>query len=129
VATIPFVEEMKDLNRVGKYKEAFSVFATAGGPEADLARRVILGYVSYGLNRVGDKEVVRSARDIDRIMGFGFNWAPPTALVDLIGIKTTIGLLEKLKLPVPAVLARASGTPNERLFREPHVNVGRFFAG
>jgi 3-hydroxyacyl-CoA dehydrogenase len=125
--TVPFVEEMKRLNRVGKYHEAFQLFASASGPEADLAKHVILGYVSYGLNRVGEKEVVRSARDIDRIMGFGFNWAPPTVLVDLIGPTTIIGLLEKHKLPVPKVLAKHK--PNERMFAEPNVNIGRFFAG
>jgi hypothetical protein len=120
---------MRRLNRVGRYKQAFAVFAAAKGAEADLARRVILGYVSYGLNRVGEKEVVRNARDVDRIMGFGFNWAPPSVLVDVLGIPTTVKLLEAQKLPVPAVLQRAAQRPKELLFREPHVNVGRFFAG
>ena len=129
VPSVPFVEQMKRLNRIGRYREAFDVFANATGPEANLARRVILGYVSYGLNRVGENEVVRSARDIDRIMGFGFNWAPPTVLADLIGAKTTLRLLEALRLPIPRVLQRAAEQPNERLFREPHVNIGRFFAG
>ncbi len=127
---VPFVEKMKQLHHVGLYREAFKVFAEATGAEADLAKRVVLGYVSYALNRVGDKanEVVRSARDVDRIMGFGFNWAPATVLVDVLGVNTTIGLLEKHKLPVPHVLQQAAKHPNERMFREPHVNVGRFFA-
>jgi 3-hydroxyacyl-CoA dehydrogenase len=129
VAPVPFVEKMKQLHRVGLYRDAFEVFAEATGPEADLAKRVILGYISYGLNRVGEKEVVRSPRDVDRIMGFGFNWAPPTVLVDVIGVKTTIGLLEKYSLPVPHVLQQAAKQPNERMFREPNVNIGRFFAG
>jgi len=126
---VPFVEKMKELHRVGRYREAMTVFAEATGAEADLAKRVILGYVSYGLNRVGDKEVVRHARDVDRIMGFGFNWAPPTVLADVLGIATTIRLLEQYKLPVPRVLQEAAKRPDERLFREPGVNVGRFFAG
>ncbi len=129
VQPVAFVEEMRRLNRIGKYREAFRVFAEAGGPEADLARRVILGYVSYGLNRVGDDEVVRSARDIDRIMGFGFNWAPPTALVDIIGTRTVVRLLEAQRLPVPRVLEQAAQHAGLRMFREPHVNIGRFFAG
>jgi 3-hydroxyacyl-CoA dehydrogenase len=126
---VAFVEEMKRLNRLGRYREAFRVFADADGSEADLARRVLLGYVSYALNRVGDSEVVRSSRDIDRIMGFGFNWAPPTALVDMLGIRQTIRLLETQRLPVPRLLEQAAKHPDQRLFREPHVNVGRFFAG
>jgi 3-hydroxyacyl-CoA dehydrogenase len=129
VRPIAFVEEMKRLNRIGRYREAFQVLAEAGGDEAALARRVLLGYVSYALNRVGESEVVRSARDIDRIMGFGFNWAPPTALADMIGLRTTVRLLEAQRLPVPPVLARAAQHPDQPLFREPHVSIGRFFAG
>ena len=75
---MPFVEKMRELHRVGRYAEAFKVFVDASGAEAELARKVMLGYVSYALNRVGDGEVVREPRDVDRIMGFGFNWAPPT---------------------------------------------------
>lgn len=125
---IAFVEKMKECHRVGLYREALAVFAAATGPEADVAKRVILGYVSYALNRVGEQEVVRQARDIDRIMGFGFNWAPPTVLVDLLGVRTTIGLLEHYQLPVPRVLQDAVKHPDQRLFCEAHVNVGRFFA-
>jgi 3-hydroxyacyl-CoA dehydrogenase len=126
---IAFVEEMKRLNRIGRYREAFRVFAEAPGDEADLARRVLLGYVSYALNRVGENEVVGSTRDVDRIMGFGFNWAPPTVVVDMLGLRTTLRLLEAERLPVPRVLTHAAQHPDQRLFREPHVNIGRFFAG
>lgn len=126
VARLPFVEEMRELHRVGCYTDAMKVFLAATGPEADLARKVIFGYVSYGLNRVGDNEVVREPRDVDRIMGFGFNWAPPTVLVDVTGLKESIAAIEKAGLQVPEVLKKAKA--GERLFREPHVNVGRFFA-
>jgi 3-hydroxyacyl-CoA dehydrogenase len=129
VRPIPFVEEMRRLNRVGRYGEAFKVFAEAAGTEAELARRIILGYVSYALNRVGEHEVVANIRDVDRIMGFGFNWAPPTVLVDVLGVRTTLRLLNAAHLPVPHVLEQAAQHPNQRLFREPHVNTGRFFAG
>jgi len=128
VKPLPFVEQIRDLHRVGRYAEAMQRFVAAEGPEADLARKVIFGYVSYGLNRVGEHEVVRSPRDVDRIMGFGFNWAPPTVLVDVVGVKPTIQQLEKYGLPVPPVLKQAAQRPNERLFREPNVNVGRFFS-
>jgi 3-hydroxyacyl-CoA dehydrogenase len=127
VEPIEFVEKMRELHHTGRYAEAFKVFLAAGGAHADLARKVVLGYVSYALNRVGEKEVVREPRDVDRIMGFGFNWAPPTVLVDVMGVKETIAALERARLPVPAVLAAAK--PGTRLFSEPHVNVGRFFAG
>jgi 3-hydroxyacyl-CoA dehydrogenase len=126
VTPIPFVEEMRELHHVGCYADAFKVFLAARGPEADLARKVVLGYISYALNRVGDREVVQAPRDVDRIMGFGFNWAPPTVLVDVIGVKETVAAIEKAGLTVPRVLTTAR--PGERLFRESGVNVGRFFA-
>ncbi len=128
VRRVPFVDKMKQLHRVGLYRDAFRVFGDASGPEADLAKRVVLGYVSYALNRVGPQEVVRSAGDVDRIMGFGFNWAPPSVLVDVLGVKRAIGLLEHYGIAVPHVLAQAAARPDDPLFREPHVNLGRFFA-
>ncbi len=126
VPPVAFVEQMRELHRVGRYQEAFRIFLAATGPEAELARKVVLGYVSYALNRVGDNEVVREPSDMDKIMGFGFNWAPPTVLVDVMGLRETIAALEKAKLPVPGVLAKAK--PGQRLFTVPGVNVGRFFA-
>jgi len=117
---------MRELHRIGRYTEALAVFLDASGAEADLARKVILGYVSYALNRVGDGEVVETPRDVDKIMGFGFNWAPATVLADVMGIKATIAAIEKAGLPVPKVLASAK--PDQRLFKVPGVNVGRFFA-
>ncbi|MGH7896467.1 MAG: 3-hydroxyacyl-CoA dehydrogenase family protein [Candidatus Binatia bacterium] len=119
-----FVMRMKKLNRVGRYREALAVFLEASGWQGDLLRRVILGYVSYGLNRVG--EVVKEARDVDRIMGFGFNWAPPSVLVDFMGVKETIRALDRAKLPVPKVLSDHGAG---KLFNEPNVDVGRFFVG
>ena len=119
-----FVVQMKRLNRLGRYREAVRAMLEASGWEADLLRKVILGYVSYGLNRVG--EVVEEARDVDRIMGFGFNWAPPSVLVDLMGVKEAIGALERADLAVPRTLTQhRSG----RLFKEPNVDIGRFFVG
>lgn len=126
VKPLVFVEKMRELHRIGCYADAFKVFCRAEGEEADLARRVIFGYISYGLNRVGDGEVVAEARDVDRIMAFGFNWAPPSALVDLIGVKETLAALERYGLRIPKVIEKA--TPGIPLFREPHVNIGRFFA-
>ena len=119
-------KKMKALHHVGRYREAFDVFAEAGGADAELMRRVILGYVSYGLGRVG--EVVQSVADVDRIMGFGFNWAPPGVLVDLIGARRTVALIEAARLPLPRVLVEAAER-NQRLFDATHVDIGRFFHG
>lgn len=119
-----FVEQMKTSIRVGRYERAMDAFCTATGKEAELLRRIVLGYISYGLMRVG--QVVQHARDVDRIMGFGFNWAPPSVLVDAIGARRTIALLEQAKLPVPRVVVDAA-EKSVHLFDEPAVDRGRFF--
>ena len=119
-----FVHRMKSFHRVGRYREALKIFLEATGTEADLLRRVILGYVSYSLNRVG--EVVEAPADVDRIMGFGFNWAPPTVLVDFMGVRETITAIGKAGLPVPPVLAKHGRGP---MFDEPGLDPGRFFVG
>ncbi len=128
--TVPFVEEIKDLHRRGRYRQAVARFMEAEGPQAELARRVILGYVSYALNRVGPGEVVADYADVDRIMTAGFNWAPPSGLVDLIGLDRTIAALERADLPVPALLSAArTGEVETPLFNLPFLSAGRYFAG
>jgi 3-hydroxyacyl-CoA dehydrogenase len=125
-APIAFVEKMKQANREGRYSEAFAIFAEARGAESDLMRRVILGYVSYALNRVG--EVAASAADVDTIMSYGFNWAPPTAIVDLLGAKNTVTMLQKLKLKVPATVEQAASR-DAKMFAGGVLEYGRTFVG
>lgn len=125
-APIEFVEKMKFFHRVGRYGEALNVLASARGADADLCRRVVLGYVSYGLNRVG--EVAASPADVDTIMSFGFNWAPPTAIVDLLGAKNTVAMLEKMKLPVPACVEQAAAK-GAKMFSGGVLEYGRTFVG
>jgi 3-hydroxyacyl-CoA dehydrogenase len=122
-----FIEKMKGAIRLGRdngYRGAMDVLCTAEGKEAELLRTVMLGYISYGLGLVG--EVVDRPRDVDRIMGFGFNWAPPSVLVDAIGPGRTIVLLERAKLPVPTSILDAA-THQRALFNEPAVDTSRFF--
>ena len=118
-----FVERMKHEIRSGNHPEAFDVLCSTDGRDAKLLRRVVLGYISYALGRVG--EVVEQAKDVDRIMGFGFNWAPPSVLVDAIGAARTIDLLDREGLMVPPVLAEAAiaGVP---LYADTH-DTARFF--
>jgi 3-hydroxyacyl-CoA dehydrogenase len=125
-APIEFVEKMKSLNRVGKYAEAMAALREAKGPDADLCRRVVLGYLSYGLNRVG--EVAQTARDVDTIMSYGFNWAPPSALVDLLGARATIKMLSDLKLGVPACLEQAA-SDGAKMFHGGVLDYGRTLVG
>lgn len=118
-----FIEKMRAAIKAGNHTGAMDVLCTADGKDAELLRHVLLGYISYGLGLVG--EVVERPRDVDRIMGFGFNWAPPSMLVDAIGPGRTIVLLERAKLPVPTSILEAA-THQRALFNEP-VDSARFF--
>jgi hypothetical protein len=117
---------MKALHHVGRYRESLAVLKEASGGEADLARRVVLGYVSYALNRVG--EVADSNGDIDTIMSYGFNWSPPSVLVDLLGARTTVELLERCELKVPPIVERAALEGN-KLYAGTVLDFGRTFVG
>jgi 3-hydroxyacyl-CoA dehydrogenase len=125
-APIDFVEKMKSLNRVGKYPQAMTVLHDAKGADADLCRRVVLGYISYALNRVG--EVAEIPHDVDTIMSYGFNWAPPTALVDLLGARETIKMLSDLKLTVPGCLEQAA-RGGAKMFKGGLLDYGRTLVG
>jgi hypothetical protein len=126
-AKLPFVEQMKALHAVGRYREAMQLLLSSQGSEAELSRRVIVGYVSYALNRVGPTEVVQTPAGVDSIMGNGFNWAPPSLLVDLWGKEATLGAMDELGLAVPPVVAALG--PGQRLFSEPASSMGRYFIG
>ncbi len=119
-----FVESMKNAVRAGRHAAAMEILCSAEDREAALLREILLGYISYALGLVGD--VVDRPRDIDRIMGFGFAWAPPSVLVDAIGPGRTIVLLERAKLPVPLSIIQAA-THQRAMFDEPSVDRARFF--
>lgn len=104
---------------------AMDVLCAATEPGAEILREILLGYVSYGLGLVGT--VVARPRDIDRIMAFGFAWAPPSVLVDAIGAARTVALLGKHGLPVPAAVEDAARF-SRALFVEPGVDRAKFFA-
>ena len=120
---LAFIDTISNLHRVGRYVDGMKAFAEATGPYAAIAQKVIAGYIAYSFNRVG--EVTDDISGIDSIMGFGFNWAPPSVLVDTIGLKPTIKMIEGAGLEVPAALANAQeGTT---FFDDPQVNIGKFF--
>ncbi len=123
---LDYIERVAALHAVGRYAEGLEAFLAAEGPEAETARRVIAGYVSYAFHRAG--EVTDTITGIDMIMATGFNWAPPSVLVDLIGAPAAVSMIERAGLPVPALLrdAAKSALP-PRFFQHPQLNVGKFF--
>jgi 3-hydroxyacyl-CoA dehydrogenase len=124
--SLDYIDDVSSLYREARYAEGMQVFLAAEGQEAALARKVIAGYLSYAFHRVG--EVSESLDGIDRIMGTGFNWAPPGVLVDVMGAASAVRMIEEAGLPVPEVLETAARTGEPaRFFKHPHINVGRFF--
>jgi hypothetical protein len=102
------------------------VFLKAEGEYAATARKIIAGYIAYAFERVG--EVTETIDGIDRIMGMGFNAAPPSVLVDTIGAQGVVDMIGEAGLSVPGTLAKAakSGKP-ERFFNHKRINIGKFF--
>lgn len=124
---LSYIDDVATLYKEGRYEEGMQIFLGAEGDEAALARKVVAGYISYAFHRVG--EVTETIDGIDRIMGMGFNWAPPSVLVDTMGgAAAAVEMISKTGVDVPKILedAAKSGKP-ERFFDHPRINVGKFF--
>jgi 3-hydroxyacyl-CoA dehydrogenase len=122
---LDYIDRVAALHAVGRYADGMQAFLAAEEPEAAKAKRVVAGYVSYAFHRVG--EVTDTITGIDLIMATGFNWAPPSVLVDVIGARAAVEMIERAGLPVPPSLRDAAKDPARRLFRHPQLNVGKFF--
>ncbi len=118
-----YVAQIADLYSQGRYDEGMRVLLAATGDEAALARKILAGYISYSFQRVGD--VCETITEIDRIMGLGFNWAPPSVLVDLMGPAAAVRMMQQSDVVVPDIIARAD--ESTRFFNHPATNRGRFF--
>ena len=123
---LAYIEEVSALHREGRYKEGMGVFLEAEGEYAKIARGVIAGYIAYAFERVG--EVTETIDGIDRIMGLGFNAAPPSVLVDAFGAQGVVDMIGEAGLGVPPALAETAKTGKpERFFNHKRINIGRFF--
>jgi hypothetical protein len=120
-----FVDEARRSIRDGLYAEALRAVFEADGEHAALVQRSLASYVSYAFGRIGDvTEREHGIAGIDDVMAFGFNWAPPGALVDLLGgPKATASVLEKHGQRVPESLVRLPEGKRVCSLR----GVGRYF--
>ncbi|MBI39509.1 MAG: 3-hydroxyacyl-CoA dehydrogenase [Leptospiraceae bacterium] len=83
------------------------------GEEAELVRRFIARYISYSYSLIPD---VTDQDGVDGAMGFGFNWVPPSAWVDLLGgVDETKKFIDAAGIPVPDYLGKISGSPVYKL--------------
>ena len=76
------------------------------------------------MNRVGFDEVAADVGVVDGIMGWGFNWAPPGVLADLIGPKAAIEAMEASGIKVPQLLL---GIGEGDQLSPDAGNIGRYF--
>ncbi|MEM7180658.1 MAG: 3-hydroxyacyl-CoA dehydrogenase family protein [Spirochaetota bacterium] len=103
---IPFVKEAQTKMAGSDYSGAIKVIKDADGLEAELCRYFLARYISYSLSIVG--EVVENKENSDMAMGFGFNWAPASYFVDLLGgVNESKKFLEEAGIEIPPVLAEA----------------------
>lgn len=111
---IPFAKTASAKIAASDYKGAMEVIKSAKGLEADLCRYFLARYISYSLSIVG--EVVDTKENADAAMGFGFNWVPASAFVDLLGgVVEVKKFLTASKIEIPAVLAKAN--PKETFYK------------
>ena len=123
---LAYIDDVARMHSVGRYAEGMALFLAAEGDEAEIARKVIAGYISYAFHRAG--EVTENITGIDMIMGAGFNWAPPSVLVDTMGVAAAVAMIDEAGLPVPQNLAKAaSAGGSEKFFNHEQVNVGKYF--
>jgi len=112
---LPFAAEAKRRIALADYRGVLRVICEDGSEEARLCRYFLARYLSYAFSIIG--EVIDTRDCIDSVMGFGFNWAPPSAYVDLLGgVDRAVRLIESARLPVPpALTAAGTGTRFYRL--------------
>lgn len=121
-----YIDEVAHLYSMARYEEGLQVFLAAEGDEAAIARKVVAGYISYAFHRAG--EVTATITGIDNIMGSGFNWAPPSVLVDTMGISAAVEMIEKAGLSVPDNLADAARKGrSEKFYDARGANIGKYF--
>lgn len=99
---IPFVQSMQELIHTGEYNKAFDVLKETKNSDAEIVKYFMARYISYSFSLFGS--VVNNREYIDLAMGYGFNWLPPSALVDLYGARDSIALIKHFHFDVPSIL-------------------------
>ncbi|MHC4113883.1 MAG: 3-hydroxyacyl-CoA dehydrogenase family protein [Planctomycetota bacterium] len=118
-----FVEEAKNLVRLGLYKQAFESLQRTTAREVDLVKEIFAKYIEYSYGLVGKvTEENIGIEGIDRVMTYGFNWAAPSTLVSILGGRQrAVNLLKENGCNVPASLL--DGPYREKTT----IDAGRFF--
>ena len=116
--SIAFVEDAFERIAYGDYRAALEVILKAEGEMACICRYFFARYISYSMSIIG--EVVKSSECIDRVMGFGFNWVPPTALISLFGgVEVVKQIIQSAGLRIPEILNSEDGIRSVHHMRSP----------
>ncbi|MFH1370589.1 MAG: 3-hydroxyacyl-CoA dehydrogenase family protein [Planctomycetota bacterium] len=100
---VAFVEKAKHFVRMGMYREAFETILSAQGREAEVVKDILCAYVAYSYLLVGEvTDAQFGIEGIDKVMSYGFHWAAPSVIVEMLGgCKIAAELLAERKLPLP----------------------------
>ncbi len=110
---IAFVEKAKHFIRVGKYRKAFEAILEAEGKEAELVVSVLCAYIIDAYSLIGEvTPAEHGIAGIDTVMSAGFNWAPPSVILLMLGgPESVLRWLDPRGLPAPASLDSPKKTP------------------
>jgi len=100
---IGFVEKAKSFIHGGMYRDAFKAIRKAKGTEAEIVKDILGTYVTYSYSLVGEVTETENGIDgIDKVMCYGFNWAPPSTIVEMFGGKNeAIEMFTEMGIEVP----------------------------
>ncbi|MGA2173003.1 MAG: hypothetical protein ABSG82_08370, partial [Sedimentisphaerales bacterium] len=103
---IAFVEKAKHFTRMGMYKETFETILSAHGREADVVKDILCAYVAYSYSLVGEVTDSRMGIEgIDNVMSYGFNWAAPSLIMEMLGGEGAVTeLLDKKGMVIPEAI-------------------------
>ena len=120
------IQEAKELIHKGLEPEAVRLLLSPNEEYGhyDYVRSGMLGYISYAGMRDGE---VADIDGINRVMGYGFNWAPPYALVDLAGAQFVSDQLTDAGLSVPVHIQEAA-KDGRKLYTEPGDQSRRYLS-
>ena len=118
-----FVENAIECIRFGQYFKAFEIIIKEPCEEATFIKKILLFYIAYSFYCIGKVSPVENGIDtIDNVMSSGFNWAPPSVLLSMMGGTVKVKkLMGQSSLPIPENLERFE--PKSRL----PSNYGKYF--
>jgi 3-hydroxyacyl-CoA dehydrogenase len=110
---IAFVEKAKHFIRVGKYRNAFETILAAEGTEAELVVGVLCAYIVYSYSLIGEvTPPEHGIAGMDVVMSAGFNWAPPSMILEMLGgPESVLQRCQAKGLPIPVSLESPKKTP------------------